>query len=153
MAPLNPTSITDFRVEPAKGEYLPGEDVLFAGRLWVWSSLFPRDWVPRSAGEVHVLLDSTEAGTGRTDPDGTFRIAALLPATPGLYVYRAYFPGADLDDPSWSAAILVKVVVEPPPPEDMLPPPPEPQPVPWPIVMAAAAGAVGIGLIVWGLTK
>jgi len=117
------THIEGARILPVKTTYSPGEDVVFEGKLVIHG--WP-DWFPGGDQPIELYSGGVIVETGKTGPDGVFRIPIKLPFTPGTYAYRAYYPGSGFPagwDPCSSDTITVVVAGAPPsqPPESQPP--------------------------------
>ena len=152
------TRILDIRVEPIKGEYLPGEGVVLAGTLEA-HDFWTCHWGTAPGEGILVYGDSVELLTsGRTGSNGVFRIPIDLPSDPGTYAYRTHFPGRDwvaARDPCWSDTLLVKVAGVPPPPPPP-PPPDEKPPIPpeWGgVLLYGSLGVIAVGLVAWMVAR
>ena len=109
------TRIPDIGVEPAKDEYLSGEDVVFTGTLEV-HDFWTCHWGAAPGEHIVIFSGDAEIASGYTGTDGVFRIPTMLPITPGIYAYRAHFPGRDwvaARDPCWSDTTLVRITEAP----------------------------------------
>lgn len=112
--PLFATRILDLKAEPAKDEYPPGEDVVLTGTLEkiIWPWIGAPYWDVAPGERIMVFSGDAEIASGYTGTDGAFSIPFMLPFTPGVYAYRAHFPGRNwlaALDPCWSDTILVGI--------------------------------------------
>jgi len=153
MAPLWGSSIREFKLEPAKDMYFPGEQVKVSGKLVIhklwWEDAAPPGRTIRFYTDMMKSLIETITGS-----EGRFVAVMPLPSEPGTYFLRANFPGYDLtayEDGSWSNPIEVDVAVPPPP---IVPTPTPVVPIPIPVgtmVLWASAAAVGAALLYMAL--
>ena len=145
--------ILDLRVEPARSEYSLGEDVVLVGTLEV-HDLWTCHWIVAPGEKIFIYSGDVQISSSNTGPDGVFRIPIKLPFTPGIYAYRAWYPGRDWGaarDPCLSDTIVVGVQEVPPPPP---PPPPPPIPQDWlKYAMYAGIGLIAFAGILYMVSK